>query len=95
METLTTVDVTKTRSFPVRAGPLTSLSWGYSEWHNYTLIFGNTEALEVSKGIYFKGKSRNTFLLRDCSAQQYKKEVIIQLMFSHVCKETYKTTSPQ
>lgn len=77
MEVLTTVDVTKTRNFPARAGPLASLSWDYSECHNYTLIFGNAEALEVSKGLYFKCKSRNTFLLRDCSAQQYKKELII------------------
>lgn len=61
MKALITVDVTQSRNFPVRAGVLTSLSWGYSEWHNYTLIFGNAEALEVSKGIYFKGKSRNTF----------------------------------
>lgn len=95
MEALTTVDVTQSRNFTVRAGALTSLSWGYSEWHNYTLLTSSASTFPKIKGIYFKGKSRNTFWLRDCSAQQYEKEMIIQLMFSHVCKETYKATSPQ
>jgi len=73
---------------------LVSLSWGYSVLHNYTSVTSTASAFPKIKGIYFKGRRRNTFWFRDCSAQHYKKDLIIKLMFSCMCK-TYKTTSPQ
>lgn len=61
MEALTTVDVTKSKNFSVRAGVLASLSWGYSVLHNYTPVTSTASAFPKIKGIYFKGRSRNSF----------------------------------
>lgn len=73
------------------AAALASLSWGYSVLNNYTPVTSTASAFPKIKGIYFKARSRNTFSFRDCSAEQQKKKLIIQL----VCKETHKGPLPQ